>query len=134
MDYRDLKNNMAAHKSIAAGANQSGDGATNGTSVDCQDDSNDPVVQAVVEVGAVTGTPTSFTATFKLQESDDESDWSDCNGADNAVISAASTSGIVRALRSKRYTRVVSTLDFTGGTTPAADIGATILLRKRSVG
>lgn len=83
----------------------------------------------VVSIGATTGTPTSFTVTNKIQESDDNSTWTDVAWTDilprgdsaPSAMSVVSTEQVVRlaGLRHReRYLRVVSTVAFSGGTSP----------------
>lgn len=79
--------------------------------------------------GAVTGTPTSFTATCKLQEADDNSGTGvqDIAQQTGIVISAAKTRGMIRAQRTKRYVRCVATPAFTGGTAPTVPVTGSVL-------
>lgn len=84
----------------------------------------------IVSLGAVSGAPSSFTVTNKIQESDDNSTWSDVAWADilpdgdsaPSAMDTASTEQVVRLakLRNReRYLRVVSTAAFVSGTSPA---------------
>ena len=66
-----------------------------------------------VQVTAITGT--SPTLVVKLQESSDNSSWSDIAGATTATITAAG-SAVIFAQPTKGYVRAVATI---GGTTPA---------------
>jgi hypothetical protein len=88
--------------------------------------------------GASTGAPTSFTADFKLQHSDDGS----TNWLDPANLGAGFASGVVGTLTAinsevsknfnfaglKRFIRVVCTLAFVGGTTPTLVVSSTVAL------
>lgn len=133
-DYRDIDANCQLATSATPGLNQSGDGSPTVTAIDCQAyDTNDPVVQAIVGIGAVTGSPSAVSVAFKIQESDDGSTgWTDCTDTKGDVtLDAAGEVGVVQALRSKRYVRVLPTAAFTGGTSPAADLAGYIVLRKR---
>jgi len=132
MDYNDFRTNVAIKHSIEPGFNQSGDGTKNGDTVDCQGTSNDSVVQAAVSNGAATGSPSSYTLDWKIQESDDDSTWSDCVQNRATQVTADESPQLIQARRSARYVRVVATVAFTGGTSPTLDLGGQILLKKRS--
>lgn len=106
-------------------------GAINGVAIDTTGFDN---LMVSVEVGATTGTPTSFTVAAKVQESDDGStSWTDVTGAaittitaidKSAQISVVNTSGKTR----KVWYRVVVTPAFVGGTTPTVAVAAIALL------
>jgi hypothetical protein len=133
MDYNDLRTNLSIKHSIEPGFNQSGDGTKNGDAVDCQGISNDSVVQAAVLNGAATGSPTSYSIDWKIQESDDGSTgWTDCVQMRETQVTADETPQLLQARRSKRYVRVVAVVAFVNGSTPTIDIGAAVLLKKRS--
>lgn len=81
-------------------------------------------------VGAATGSPTSFTAIFKVQDSPDGSTWTDVSGA-TVTISADDDEAAVRipsAYNADSKYRVVCTLAFVGGSTPAQLLYGGILL------
>lgn len=99
------------------------------------------------DVGATTGTPDSFTVTFKLQEAKENpaslgtplsSDWSDVVMTDNPatlVFTTASTGVIATTwFRQKRFVRVVATVAFVNGTSPKIGVSARILARKKISG
>lgn len=106
-------------------------GAINGTAIDTQGFGD---AMVVVQVGATTGTPTSFTVNAKIQESADGSTgWVDVTGDTiAAVIAANKTAEINVALRSRvaalRYFRVVLTPAFVAGTSPTIGVSALALL------
>lgn len=89
-------------------------------------------VIAMAGVGAVSGTPDSFTVIGKLQESDTttDGDFSDVTGYTLSTLSAINTNtnkgfdltGL------KKYIRLVVTPAFTGGTTPKAYLTGGIVL------
>lgn len=91
---------------------------------------------AIIENGAATGTPTSYTVDAKVQECDTNSgtagDWADVTGATMTQITADAKSGIIRieglGTSRKRFLKVVVTPDITGGTTPKCLVTASILL------
>jgi hypothetical protein len=97
---------------------------TNGTGVDTQG-YNDAV--AVLEVGAVTGT--SPTMTVKIQESDDNSTFSDVSGLTFTQVTASNSSQLLRIselnVTRKRYLRAVATI---GGTTPSFTTSCELVL------
>lgn len=116
---------------VAAGVNPvdaaPGDSPVNGPAVDRQDFES---LVVMAQTGGVTGSPTSFTVTYKVQESDDgATGWVDVSGA-TASITAADTAVKVPVNLHKRarYVRVVAELSFTGGSTPSVLVGATVAL------
>ncbi len=89
---------------------------------------------ADVEIGAATGSPTSFTVDAKLQESTNgSSGWADISGASITQQTAESKSAQI-ALEGlgvgtrKRYVRVVITTAFVGGTTPTIPVASVVEL------
>lgn len=91
-------------------------------------------VSAILNVGTVTGT--TPTLDVKLQESDDNSTFSDISGAAftqvTATPSPATTISVLTThRRAKRYVRAVATI---GGTTPSFPCAVTIMARKKIVG
>lgn len=72
----------------------------------------------VGQTGAVTGAPTSFTCTWQVQDSPDNSTWA--NYGDPLVLTAAASADAlsVKLVDADRYVRVVCTVAFVGGTTP----------------
>lgn len=113
----DVVNQLGGGPSQLPGSSAlSGTTAANGSSVDC-DGVEGPVSLAVL-TGAATGSPTSFTVTAKLQESDDGSTWADIATQTTLVMTAGSSVGKLRGIRTKRYVRSVLTPAFVGGTSP----------------
>ena len=119
----DFQNNVVGGVSIAPGT-QGADSATNGNSVDLAD--GDGPVHAVLLVGAI-NLFAELDIEVKLQESDDESTWSDIDGSNvKTVVMSSDSQGaledeevrITAKNRSKRYVRMVATADSgsTGGT------------------
>jgi hypothetical protein len=108
---------------------QAATAAVNGTGVDTMGFSS---AMIVVENGAATGAPTTQTVDAKVQESADNSTFTDVTGATITQMTASSKSAQIRVeglgTSRLRYLRVVVTPAFTGGTTPAALISANILL------
>ena len=103
---------------------QAATASANGTGVDTQGFAEGMVV---LEVGAVSGT--TPTLDVKLQESDDNSTFTDISGATFTQVTAANSSQVKRLaelnVSRKRYIRAVATI---AGTTPSFAVAAQILL------
>lgn len=88
------------------------------------------------QTGAATGTPTTTAVTYKIQDSVDTTsgDFADSVDAQGNALAmtalAASTDGRLDFDLSglKRYIRVVATAAFTGGSSPAVQIAASVIL------
>lgn len=80
-------------------------------------------------VGAASGSPTAVAVAFKLQHSPDNSTWTDVSGA-TVTANAASTEVDVDVDLSEldQYVRVVATPTLTGGTSPAVQVAAALIL------
>lgn len=88
--------------------------------------------------GAETGSPTAYTIAFKLQESTDNSTFSDISGVTVTMTGDISTDSDQDEIATEfeldltdstyRYVRVVSTPAFTGGSTPTVLVAATVSL------
>jgi len=103
-------------------------GAINGSSIDRQGYQS---CALHVSGGAATGTPTSLTIASKIQESSTgSSGWTDVSGAAITTSAAASTDAEADVDLSgvKRYVRVVTTVAFVGGTSPAIPVAASVVL------
>jgi len=102
-------------------------GTINGASVD-----RSGYLSAVLHVacGAASGTPTAQTVDAKIQESADGSSWSDVSGAAITQITADNSEQELNLNLSgrKQYIRAVVTVAFTGGTSPAIPVAATLAL------
>lgn len=79
-------------------------------------------------VGTVTGSSPSMTT--KIQESSDNSTWTDIEGATFGPVSAAVNLQIINFKRTKRYVRIYSTIT---GTNPVFNYVALIIQRKEVV-
>lgn len=99
---------------------------TNGSSVDMIN--ADGRCFAIQVIGAVTGTSPSLTG--KIQESDDNSTWSDVSGATFAAVTASSNLQTIVFDRTKRYLRHHRTVS---GTTPAFLLGVLIGEQKKTI-
>jgi hypothetical protein len=92
------------------------------------------VLQLVV--GAVGGAPSAVTVQSTLQHSSDNATWTNytpdgaASAAQTSAVSAASTQTTLAVDLSgaNRYLRVVTTVAFTGGTSPTALIAANLVL------
>jgi hypothetical protein len=83
-----------------------------------------------VAVGTASGTPDSFSVAGKLQESDDNSAFSDIAGASIAAIATDASEAHVNVNLAgcKQYVRAVVTPAFVNGTSPKIEVAATIVL------
>jgi hypothetical protein len=85
-----------------------------------------------LEVGAVSGAPTSFTVDLKLQESDNNTTWNDVIGTVIPTITVPNVSAQMRidglSTTRKRYLRVVATPVFNAGMSPSIQISAHVML------
>lgn len=130
----DLANQlMGAPSQLPGSTALSGTTAANGSGVDC--DLADGPIYGLFNTGAPTGSPTSFTVTCKLQESDASgSGFADIANQSTLVLSAGSTQGVIRAHRTKRYVRTVVTPAFSGGSSPTIPTSANVIGQKRRIG
>jgi len=93
----------------------------NGSGVDFRYAGNS--FQAVQQVGAVTGTDPTITG--KIQESDDNSTWTDISGAAFTAVTASNAVERISFTKAKRYLRHAYTV---GGTSsPTFIIGASFI-------
>ena len=86
-------------------------------------------------VGAESGAPTTASVQTKLQDSPDNSTWSDfkagtANVQQTAALTAANSenTAAIDLTAANRFIRAVSTVAFTGGTSPAILLAADIIL------
>lgn len=127
----DLTNNM--QNSVSIGGSDESAGTVSGSSVDTKD--IEGPVQALVNVGEISGSPTATSVTFSFEESDDASSWSAVATTNTtSVITAADTSAVISAHHDKRYVRVKAVVAFTGGSSPSAIISANVVGAKRRTG
>lgn len=99
--------------------NDAHSGDQNGATVDMQQAGGYEAALALASVGAFTGTPTTVEIYF---EEDDASNFASATvveGGEATEVSADSQYSF-QLKRTKRYVRAV--LDFTGGTTPTAEV------------
>lgn len=127
----DPKTSLGGGVSIEPGTNSDG-AITNGDWVDCGDLSVSPKVSALCTTASATGSPTSYTVDFHIEEADDASG---TNAQDCAVKSDGQATGDKQqvwatAQRTKQFCRVVADPTFTGGSSPTIDLGASILAQK----
>lgn len=109
-------------------------GAVNGTGIDRKPKGGTGFDSAklVINNGATSGSPTSFTNTCKVQDSADNSTFADYTpptGSASAVNSTASSAAELEVDLSmaRRYVRVVETIAFVGGTSPTLLANATLV-------
>lgn len=110
-------------------------GTVTGSSIDRQAHSLAGCCVLHQVAGAVTGAPSAISIITKLQDSADNSSFADykpdgVNVATNVAITAASTENSlsVDLTLARRYIKAITTVAFTGGTTPAASIAADVIL------
>ena len=110
-------------------------GTVNGTSIDraLHNMSQSCVLHQVV--GAESGAPTTASVQTKLQDSPDNSTWSDykagtANVQQTAALTAANSenTAAIDLTAANRFIRAVSAVAFTGGTSPAILLAADIIL------
>lgn len=118
---------VAPESSVAA--------TVNGTSIDRQAHSLAGCCVVHQVAGALTGAPTTTSVITKLQDSADNSTFADykpdgVNVATNTALTAASTENSlsVDLTLARRYIRAVTTIAFTGGSTPSVLVAADIVL------
>lgn len=92
------------------------------------------------QIGNTSGAPTKFGITFKVQEKSGETDWVDVSGktytvSGETVASQSIASGEINVdFRGRaRYTRLVATPTFTGGSSPGVEVGAVLVLGEAQV-
>lgn len=81
--------------------------------------------------GAASGSPSAQTVDSKIQDSADGSTgWADYTGGAAAQLTAddAEAEVDIDLSGAKRYIRVVNVVGFTGGTSPAVEVAATVVL------
>jgi hypothetical protein len=104
-----------------------GAGAINGTGLD-----RTGFLSAVLAlfVGAASGTPTSYTVDCKLQDSADNSSFTDVTGGSVTQVTADNGTAHVDVDLSnlRQYVRAVVTVGITGGTSPKVPVSATLVL------
>jgi hypothetical protein len=126
MSY-DFKTPTLAAVSIKPGTSLSGTTAATGDWVDMA--TTQGPVAGLFQTGSVSGSPSSFTVTCKMQQADDSSGTNaeDIPVQDSAlVITADKTAGFVRGQRSRRWVRAHATPAFVSGTSPAMNVAAVV--------
>lgn len=99
----------------------------NGTGVDLKNGLGS--THAVLNVGTVSGT--TPTLDVKMQESDDDSTYTDIPGATFNQVTAGNQRQVIRFLRSKPYCRAVATV---AGTSPSFTFGVEVFGQKKHSG
>lgn len=128
----DLVNNAGGGVSILAGSTAlSGTTASTGSAVDCKD--LDGPIHGEFALGAATGSPDSFTVTCSVLECDTSGgSYAACAVQSSLVMTAGSTRGFIRAIRTKRYIKLRATPAFTGGSSPTVPVCANVIGQKHS--
>jgi len=83
---------------------------------------------AIQQIGAVSGTTPSLAG--KIQESSDQSTWTDISGATFTAVTTTDNVQSISFDRTKRYLRFVATIT---GTTPSFQIAALIIEQKKQI-
>lgn len=115
MTPQDIGASLKTLEGLAPAARSTGSTATTAAGIDRTDYQS---CVAVVHIGAATGSPSSFSAAFKLQESDDDSTWTDVEDSDVTITAAGLTEVDVNLAAAKKYLRASLATTITGGTTP----------------
>lgn len=105
----DMQTNNGLKNSLAPATRTA---SANGSSGDFID--GEGQCYAVSHVGTVSGTTPTLDA--KIQESDDNSTWTDITGATFTQVTASTALQVISFLRTKRYLRGVATI---AGTSPS---------------
>lgn len=126
----DIVNNAFLGQSVAP---LSRTASVNGAAVDCT--GVDGPINGLSIVGAATGTPDSFSVTAKLQECDTS------GGTFTDIVTQSSpgaqaAAGVVplRGIREKQFVRIVQTIAFVNGTSPAIPTAGILIGQNRSFG
>ncbi len=112
-------------KTVKGIAPQALSAAVNGTGID-RSGFNFTVVAC--ETGATTGTPTTTSVAYKIQDSADNVTFTDVAGATVAIADAAHGEINLDLRPLRQYVRVVATPTFTGGTSPTVQAAASVTL------
>jgi hypothetical protein len=141
-----IERNIGAYIKASKGINPANTsaGTVNGAAIDRAGIGGGTLFHSCVlhgACGAATGSPSAQTVDNKLQDSADGSTgWADITGASTgwADITGAALTQLtadngeaekdVDLSSAKRYIRVVNTVDFTGGTSPAIPVAAEVVL------
>ena len=125
----DPRTALTAGVSIKPGTELSGTTAAEGDWIDLGDASVTPIVNAACMTGSATGSPSSYSVTFKLREADSSggSGAQDCTIKTDAVHTADKKHSFATGRRTKRYVQVVATPAFTGGAGPKVHVSASVL-------
>ncbi len=106
-------------------------GIASGLTIDKLGSGNPATALLVLEVGATTGAPASFTVDAKIQDSLDGVGFADVAGAAIPTVTAANIQALLRVdnlATLRRYVRVVVTPAFVGGAAPTVQASAHLLL------
>lgn len=125
MKHTYLKTFLKVLQGLAAGASSAGN--TDGTAIDLAAQPEVFAGTVVINVAAPTGTPTSFAATYKLQQSPTGSgSWTD---VDTLAVTAAGVYQIgFKPVSVNQFIRVRRELAFVDGTSPTLPNSATVIL------
>jgi hypothetical protein len=131
-----IERNIGAYIKASKGINPANTsaGTVNGAAIDRAGIGGGTLFHSCVlhgACGAATGSPSAQTVDNKLQDSADGSTgWADITGAALTQLTAdnGEAEKDVDLSSAKRYIRVVNTVGFTGGTSPAIPVAAEVVL------
>ncbi len=134
---RDIGSHIKATTAVKGAVRAAG--TFNGPGIDRTQGASNQMVQSLVlmgQVGATTGTPTSFTVDVKIQHSDDDGatdayadlDLSAAIAQLTAIDTEAEVNINLHQLGAKKWVRAVMDVAFVGGTSPDAETSATFVL------
>jgi len=130
----DLVNNLIIGTSIQPDVAAVAAATTNGDYVDMRGAA--APVHGYFAIGAVGGSPTSFTVTCTLREADDTAGLNEGAvaeaGTSTLVLTADDANGFVRGLRARRQVRCRVVTAFTGGTSPTIALFAAVMSQDKS--
>lgn len=127
---RDLVNNLMVAQSIPPLARAAA--TVDGTAVDCL--TTDGPIHGLFNVGATTGSPTSFTVTPSLVECETSGGTYTAMAVQSslAAIAAAGGVGLIRGVRTMRYVKTRAVIAFVGGTSPTVNVCSEVMGQKKS--
>jgi hypothetical protein len=132
-----FQHNVGAYVSVATSVapQNASAGTINGASIDRMAHGMPLSLLMHQAAGAVSGSPSAISVVSTLQHSPDGSTWAayQPDGANNAATPALTAASSENALAvdlhaANRYLRVSTVVGFTGGTSPAINIAADVIL------
>jgi hypothetical protein len=122
----DLKNNLQLANDGNSIKPQTATATANGSGIDLNE--TDGLAFGMINVGTVSGT--APTCDVKVQESSDNSSFTDISGATFTQVTASNKTQLITFKRTKRYVRLVATI---AGTSPSFAIAGQVFAFKKNV-